>query len=99
MFDRDGGRLVWRGDGETLVVEPWGRDSVRVRAALGDVVDADWALLPPDPAAHAGVVIEVDGPTATLTNGRLRVVARATTGRDWQTGAVAHDCRLELRDT
>ena len=97
-FDVVAGALRWRGDGETLVVEPWGRDSVRVRSALGDVVDADWALLPPDPAAHAGAHVVVDGATATLTNGRLRVVATASAGRDWQTGAVAHDCRLAFHD-
>ncbi|QCB95272.1 family 31 glucosidase [Cellulomonas shaoxiangyii] len=90
--------LVWRGDGETLVVEPWGRDSVRVRSALGDVVDADWALLVPDPEAHVGATLAVDGATATLTNGRIRVVATATSGKDWQTGAVVHDCRLAFED-
>ena len=98
VFDTEAGTLVWRGDGETLVVEPWGRDSVRVRAALGDVVDADWALLPPDPAAHADAHVVVDGSTATLTNGRIRVVATATSGKDWQTGALAHDCRLAFED-
>jgi len=97
-FDVHAATLVWRGGGETLVVEPWGRDSVRVRSALGDVVDADWALLPPDPGAHADATVVVDGMRATLTNGRIRVVATATAGRDWQTGAVAHDCRLAFED-
>ncbi len=82
MFDVVDGALRWRGDGETVVVEPWGRDSVRVRAALGDVVDADWALLTPDPAEHTGVDIVVDGATATLSNGHLRVTATASAGRD-----------------
>lgn len=98
LFTVDGTTLRWRGGGETLVVEPWGRDSVRVRSALGDVVDADWALLVPDPSAHAGTTITVDGATATLTNGAIRVVATASTGRDWQTGALAHDCRLAFHD-
>jgi alpha-D-xyloside xylohydrolase len=97
-FDVVGAALVWRGDGETLVVEPWGRDSVRVRAALGEVVEADWALLPPDPAAHEGAAFVVDGDTATLTHGRIVVVAVASSGRDWQTGAVSHDCRLAFHD-
>ncbi|WP_208012426.1 glycoside hydrolase family 31 protein [Cellulomonas shaoxiangyii] len=97
-FDVHAATLVWRGDGETLVVEPWGRDSVRVRSALGDVVDADWALLVPDPEAHVGATLAVDGATATLTNGRIRVVATATSGKDWQTGAVVHDCRLAFED-
>ncbi|WP_309135017.1 TIM-barrel domain-containing protein [Cellulomonas sp.] len=97
-FDVHAATLVWRGDGETLVVEPWGGDSVRVRSALGDVVDADWALLAPDPASHDGATVVVDGARATLTNGRIRVVATATSGKDWQTGALAHDCRLAFED-
>lgn len=98
VFGTTDGRIVWRGGGETVVVEPWGRDSVRVRSALGDVEDADWALLPPEPDAHAEVEVTVEGAVATLVNGRIRVVATATSGRDWQTGAVAHDCRLSFLD-
>ena len=98
LFTVDGTTLRWRGGGETLVVEPWGRDSVRVRSALGDVVDADWALLAQDPSAHAQATVVVDGATATLTNGRIRVVATASSGRDWQTGSLAHDCRLAFHD-
>ncbi|MEG3615433.1 TIM-barrel domain-containing protein [Isoptericola haloaureus] len=67
----DGARLTWRGEGETLVVEPWGADAVRVRSTLqGDVEDADWALLAPA-ASDARVETRADG--ATLTVGRLRV--------------------------
>ncbi|KQT01067.1 glycoside hydrolase family 31 protein [Cellulomonas sp. Leaf395] len=98
LFTVDGTTLRWRGGGETLVVEPWGRDSVRVRSALGDVVDADWALLAQDPSAHAQATVVVDGATATLTNGRIRVLATASSGRDWQTGSLAHDCRLAFHD-
>lgn len=29
-----GDALEWRAKGETLRIEPWGRDSVRVRATL-----------------------------------------------------------------
>ena len=51
-FVIDSDRLIWRGSGETVVVEPWGPDSVRVRAALGGpVTDTDWALLPQEAAA------------------------------------------------
>lgn len=31
-FTIDGNALIWTGDGETLRVEPWGENSVRVRA-------------------------------------------------------------------
>lgn len=76
-FEVDGGRLVWRGDGETLVVEPWGRDSLRVRATLqSEILDSDFALLPPG-AVECDVV--VDGPRATISSGRLHAVLEAAT--------------------
>lgn len=76
MFEVDGSSLVWRGDGETLVVEPWGHDSLRVRAALkSGVLDTDWALLPQAPTDAR---IEIDGTTARIVNGRLTAVLDAT---------------------
>ena len=96
LFEVDGARLTWRGGGETLVVEGWGSDSVRVRAALGaDVVDTDWALLPPD-QQHARV--EVDGRIATLTNGAIRVVATTSDSFDSQAGYRRFFCRLAFYD-
>ncbi|WP_285136821.1 TIM-barrel domain-containing protein [Microbacterium sp. lyk4-40-TSB-66] len=96
-FRREGERLTWRGDGETVVVEPWGRDSVRVRARLmHDVIDHDWALLPPSDTAAA---IEIDGARATLTCGRLRVVATSRSGIQLQTGYDRNFCHLAFYDT
>jgi len=98
-FEVDGARLTWRGGGETLVVEPWGRGSVRVRAALGaDVVDADWALLPPDAGAHDDARVVVGQGTATLTNGAIRVVATASDFFDSQAGYRQFACRLAFYD-
>ena len=49
-FDTEHGRIIWRGGGETLVVEAWGHDALRVRATrAGAVLDTDFALLPPAP--------------------------------------------------
>lgn len=91
-------RLVWRGSGETVVVEPWGPDSVRVRAALGGpVTDTDWALLPQE--ASSGVSVTVDGDVATLTHGEIRVVATAREYYDWQAQYTRSRCRLEFFDS
>ncbi|MFC3491493.1 glycoside hydrolase family 31 protein [Glycomyces rhizosphaerae] len=88
--------ITWRGDGETLVVQAWGRDSLRVRSTrAGEVLDTDFALLEPEPVE---VAIEVDGDTATLTNGAISVVLRASGGLDWQTGYDRFYCSLEFRD-
>lgn len=98
-FEVDGPRVVWRGGGEVLVVEAWGADSVRVRATLkGDVGDEEWALLPPDPAAHAGAHVTVDGGTATLVNGRMRVVLTETVGLHEVVGYDVARCHLAFHD-
>ena len=95
-FFIEGDRLVWRGDGETVVVEPWGRDSVRVRARLmHDVLDHDWALLAADPVS---ATIEIEGERATLSNGRLRVVATSRSGIQLQTGYHRNFCHLAFFD-
>ena len=40
-FERDGSALIWRNRGETLVITPWGPDSLRIRSALmGEVQDS-----------------------------------------------------------
>src|SRR5690606_26399380 len=95
----DGHRLVWRGGGETVVVEPWGRDSVRVRAALmRDVVDTDWALLPPASGAHDHVEIEHTDTGAVLANGDIRV---ELTTSAWFHEIVGHEvarCELAFTD-
>ncbi|MBO3735899.1 glycoside hydrolase family 31 protein [Glycomyces niveus] len=88
--------MTWRGDGETLVVQAWGRDSLRVRSTrAGEVLDTDFALLEPEPV---DVEITVDGDTATLVNGAITVVLRARSGRDWQTFYDTFHCDLEFRD-
>ena len=95
MFTTGTNWLRWRGGGETVLIEAWGEGSVRVRSAIGDVVDHDWALLPrPDSAAG----VTVDGDVATLTTGGLTVVARQSSGFDWPAGQTLFDCRLEFRD-
>ena len=106
LVETTGDRIVWRGGGETVVVEPWGVDSVRVRAAMGEVLDTDWALLTPAPAT--GVRIAVEGSldagdgagtvAVTLVHGRLRATLVATRGYEWQTGAHMHRAHLSFRD-
>ena len=97
--EQDGDRLIWRSGGETLLVEPWGRDSVRVRATMmRDITDSDWALLAPDTAAHA-VEIAIHDKTATLTNGNIRV---ELTGRTFHRGPSGHEvstCELAFYHT
>jgi alpha-D-xyloside xylohydrolase len=55
---------------ETLRVEPWGRDGIRVRAALGPVATGlPGALL--EPAAASDAHIKIENGSAQLVNGAL----------------------------
>ncbi|PWD51818.1 family 31 glucosidase [Serinibacter arcticus] len=90
----DGARLTWRGDGETLVVEPWGPSSVRVRSRLsGEILDTAWALLQPaEEVPSAEIEVRPDG--ATLVNGEIRVVLTAHEFHDYQAGCTRSTARL-----
>ena len=68
--------LLWRGDGQTLSVQPCDRDAVRIRSRLqGDVIDTDYALLPP---ASTAACSAIDGHIAQLTVGTLKVTFATT---------------------
>ena len=68
-FSEEGPRLVRRFDGETLWIEPWGSDSLRVRATRqARMGEEPWALLEPQPTASE---IAIGDNTATITNGRI----------------------------
>ena len=48
FFEQCGGSLIWRNHGETLMITPWGPDSLRVRSAVqSDVEDTRYSLLEP----------------------------------------------------
>ncbi len=78
-FTEEKGALIFRENGETLRIEAWGRDSLRVRSVvLGDVSDTNAALLEPEPvlrdvkiAVPNGSFNEEDHRTATITNGKI----------------------------
>ena len=68
-FETDGRSLIWRNRGETLMITPWGPDSLRVRSCLmGEVRDDRWALLDPLPCEP---VIRVEPERGVLTAGKL----------------------------
>jgi alpha-D-xyloside xylohydrolase len=85
QFINDHGALVCRRQHETLRIEPWGRDALRVRATLYPSFSGqDWALTEPVSPTEGGIVFgtepwrEGDGsvsqyPVATITNGRVSI--------------------------
>lgn len=73
MLNTENGKLIYRYDAEYLVIEAWGRDSLRVRATKQyELPENDWALIAPKQNPAATVKLEpVQG---TITNGKLTAV-------------------------
>ncbi|MBO4298738.1 MAG: glycoside hydrolase family 31 protein [Clostridia bacterium] len=70
-FTREGDSMIFRNNGETIVVTPWGRDSLRVRSAMmGEPRDDRFALLDPAPCPE-DVEIAIEERKATLRNGKI----------------------------
>ena len=66
----DQGAIIFENDGETLRIEPWGTNSLRVRAVMmGDIKDTDYALLPA-PFKPAEIIIK-DEFNGSITNGAI----------------------------
>lgn len=85
-FENDNGALVCRHLGETVRIESWGKDALRVRASLSPALTENhWALTEPTAKCSATVAIEEedhwvgDGTVdkkqiASITNGRIKAV-------------------------
>jgi len=69
-FRLQDGKLIWERDHETVQVEPWGQDSLRVRATMGLEVQGDLpgALLEP---AATEAQVESDSERAIVRNGTI----------------------------
>lgn len=79
-FSREGDRLIFRCSDETVWVEPWGKDSLRVRAVVrGGISDDRWALMDPAPA---DAEITLGEESASIRNGAIeaRLVREGWTG-------------------
>jgi alpha-D-xyloside xylohydrolase len=69
-FKQQDHALVWRGDHETVFIEPWGQDSLRVRATMGARIRDDLpGVLQPPPPSNAQVAIGAE--QAMIRNGNI----------------------------
>jgi alpha-D-xyloside xylohydrolase len=67
---QDGQKLFWHDYNETLLIEPWGHDSLRVRATTNaHIRDNLFSALLTPPASSARITIDEHG--ATVVNGQL----------------------------
>lgn len=81
MLKAEGSRLVWEYDHEVLWIEPWGANSFRVRAGIGNINDdEDWALYrvppcKPDITIHEDSAVIKSGhiKAEVMRNGRLTI--------------------------
>lgn len=88
--------LVWRGDGETIQIEAWGKNSLRVRARLmGDLLETDFALgAKPDFTPE----IEVLGDCATIRNGEITATVQGQSYFNYALGYTVNSARIEFTD-
>lgn len=70
LLTTDGRRLLWRNGPESLMIEPWGKDSLRVRAThQREILELPWALLQPEPLKP---LIEISETHSTIQNGKIQ---------------------------
>ena len=70
-FEQKGNALCYRYEAERLVIEPWGENSLRVRATkMAEMPQEDWALLAPETPGTPQITVREDG--AEIVNGKLR---------------------------
>ncbi|MGB7839830.1 MAG: hypothetical protein WBL40_17145, partial [Terrimicrobiaceae bacterium] len=71
MFHSEKSSLVREYGNERLVLEAWGKDSLRVRSTMRACFeDQSWALVPRESAEAPEISIQGDG-SASITNGRI----------------------------
>lgn len=71
-FETDGVSLTRCFENETLRIEPWGNDSLRVRSTFrSSFTGADWALLPCKTAV-TNTTVNISDEKAVITNGKIK---------------------------
>ena len=69
IINRDG-KLIYSFDAETLIIEAWGKDSLRVRSTKAhEMPEYEWALIEPTNSFTAE--IQISEKYATITNGKI----------------------------
>jgi alpha-D-xyloside xylohydrolase len=80
LFTEDGAALEARHRHERLRIEPWGKDSVRVRAARFRLPTDAVGALDERPAEPSGSLVKIEGDTAVLVNGDVTVEVHVDRG-------------------
>ena len=68
-FRREGSRLIYHYDAEELWIEPWGKNSLRVRAThMAEMPQENWALTEPPETSDSKIEIHEDGSAEYVEN-------------------------------
>lgn len=72
MFWQKNGILTAKYNGETVRIEAWGKDALRIRTTVyPQFTDQDWALTEKTDGSKAKITISKDGKEAVIRNGRI----------------------------
>ena len=75
FYSIEEGKLIFENNGETLQIEAWGENSLRVRSRMmGEIIDTDYALLPNSSDVKAKIEIDEETQTATIKNGKITAI-------------------------
>lgn len=74
-FEQKGDALCYRYDAERLIIEPYGSNSLRVRASkLAQMPEEAWALIAPQTASKSEIIINEKEMYAQITNGKIKAI-------------------------
>lgn len=81
-FEETKGSLIFRENGETVMITPWGKNSLRVRSCiLGEIPDGDEALLKSDEECE----IHIEETYASIRNGHIEArITSQPTINNWE---------------
>jgi len=98
FFEQKEDSLIFRENGETVMITPWGANSLRVRASfLGEITQGSVALLPPQSVSD--VQIEINEQEASIQNGSIRAVLKVNSwGNALQTIFYGRDGEILLQE-
>ncbi len=73
IIDISKGALYWQRGREKILIEPWGKDSLRVRVSCNSSIDTqeNWALLPQEPGDEVSLKNDEAEGAVSITNGKI----------------------------
>jgi len=72
MLTAEKNAIIYKNGRETLRIEAWGKDGIRVRSTIiYDIPEHEWALLPKDSKSRINAKITIENNVGSLKNGKI----------------------------